>query len=62
MYVVYVLVESTENSKTLRFQKFISKIQFLTKFLKIVPPGIRYVADDKMPQQMALHGVVLLFT
>ena len=37
MYVGYVLVESTENSETLRFPKFISNIQFLTQFLKIVP-------------------------
>ena len=37
MYMGYVLVESAENFKILRFQKFISKI--LTEFLKIVPSG-----------------------
>lgn len=32
-----MLAEGTENSKTMRFQKIISEIQFLSQFLKIVP-------------------------
>ena len=36
-YIGYVLVESTENSKTLKFQTLFPKSHFLTQFLKIVP-------------------------
>ena len=35
--IVYVLVGSTENFETLKFQKFISEIQFITEYLKIFP-------------------------
>ena len=35
-YIGDMLVESTENFETLRFRKFISEIQFLTQFPKIV--------------------------